>query len=167
LKALEIGHHSIIEHPVITVKAITDRGVTHEIVRHRIASYSQESTRYCNYSKGRFGKELTVILPVWFYEEFINDEKSNSVSEQYMEWMNSIQESEASYLKLSALGQSAQQARSVLPNSLKTEIIMTYNIREWRHFFKLRNSDKAHPQMEHLAEMMQSKFRELVPILFD
>lgn len=148
-KAIAIGHHSIIEHPVITVRAITDRGVTHEIVRHRIASYSQESTRYCNYEK----LGVKFIRPV----DFELDETDMAV----------LGLLERHYNRCLADGRSPQQARYFLPNGLKTEIIMTYNVREWRHFFSLRDSVKAHPQMKALAGDMHKRFKELVPILFD
>jgi thymidylate synthase (FAD) len=148
-RAIEIGHHSIIEHPVITVRAITDRGVTHEIVRHRIASYSQESTRYCNYEK----LGIKFIFPVDFNLD-ADDLKLLELIELH-------------YNMCIAAGRSPQQARYFLPNGLKTEIIMTYNIREWRHFFNLRDSVKAHPQMKDLAGQMHRRFKELVPILFD
>lgn len=131
---LDSGHESVIEHEKVTVKVICDRGVTHEIVRHRIASYSQESTRYCNYSKSKFGAEITVIAPCfWKVETEKNKQK-------YEVWRQSVEEVERAYLKLIDLGATPQEARSVLPNSLKTEIIMTMNLREWRHFFRLRTS---------------------------
>ncbi len=168
---LKSGHHSVIEHCNISARIVTDRGVTHEIVRHRLASYSQESTRYCNYSKDKFGNEITVILPIWFHE--INPDveypthKDTMVLEQYFAWRECCRYTEAKYFELIERGQVAQQARSVLPNSLKTEIVMTCNIREWRHFFKLRCSPKAHPQMQALANSMRAGFAQKVPVLFD
>jgi thymidylate synthase (FAD) len=152
------GHHSVLEHPSVSVRIITDRGVSHELVRHRIASYSQESTRYCNYAQDKFGSEITVILPVWFYD--VKDE-------QYLAWKECCKHCESSYFMLLTLGQSPQQARSVLPNSLKTEIVMTANLREWRHFFTLRTSKAAHPQMRDLAVSMLEEFKEKIPVLFD
>lgn len=121
---LSSGHESVIEHEKISVRIICDRGVTHEIVRHRIASYSQESTRYCNYTKDKFGKELTFIKPCFWDES----------SEMYKLWLSEMQMIESTYNKLIALGAKPQEARAVLPNSLKTEIIVTMNLREWRHF---------------------------------
>mgnify|MGYP001570456182 CR=1 FL=1 len=177
-KALDMGHHSVIEHANIGVRIITDRGVTHEIVRHRIASYSQESTRYCNYSKAQFGNHITVILPVWFYDvpEDYHQRELKTLLEQtpeddkvnpYVLWRESCEASEYYYFSLLNSGQSPQQARSVLPNSLKTEIVMTCNVREWRHFFNLRCSKAAHPQMRELALSMLKGFKEIIPVIFD
>ncbi|MDX9694206.1 MAG: FAD-dependent thymidylate synthase [Bacteroidales bacterium] len=151
------GHHSVIEHECVTVRIICDRGVTHEIVRHRLASYTQESTRYCNYTKGKFGAEITVIKPCFWNE---NDEK-------YIVWKETIHQLEISYNKLIELGASPQEARSVLPNSLKTEIVMTMNLREWKHFFKLRTSEGAHPQMREIAVPLLKEFQSKIPIIFD
>ena len=150
------GHESVIEHEKISVRIICDRGVTHEIVRHRIASYSQESTRYCNYSDDKFGNELTFILP-FFWK---NDERLAL-------WSQAMQSAEESYLNLIKLGASPQEARSVLPNSLKTEIVVTMNLREWRHFFKLRTDKAAHPQMREVAKPILAYFKKKIPIVFD
>ena len=158
LKAiLNRGHESVLEHEKITVTVVCDRGVSHEIVRHRIASYSQESTRYCNYSDNKFGNELTVIKPCFWNE---NDEK-------YAIWKKQIEEIEKAYIRLIQLGTTPQEARSILPNSLKTEIVITMNIREWRHFFKLRTAEVAHPQMKEIARVMLEEFKKKVPVLFD
>ncbi len=158
LKAiLNRGHESVLEHEKITVTVVCDRGVSHEIVRHRIASYSQESTRYCNYSDNKFGNELTVIKPCFWNE---NDEK-------YAIWKKQIEEIEKAYIWLIQLGATPQEARSILPNSLKTEIVITMNIREWRHFFKLRTAEVAHPQMKEIARVMLEEFKKKVPVLFD
>jgi thymidylate synthase (FAD) len=154
---LKSGHESVIEHEKITVKIICDRGVSHEIVRHRIASYSQESTRYCNYSKNKFGNELTVIRPLFW----------NNDPEKYAVWKETIQVIEDNYNKLVSLGARPEEARSILPNSLKTEIVVTMNLREWRHFFLLRTSVKAHPQMREIALPILGQFREKIPIIFD
>jgi thymidylate synthase (FAD) len=172
---IKSGHHSVLEHHNLTVRIITDRGVTHEIVRHRLASYSQESTRYCNYSQEKFGKEITVILPVWFYEipEHYHEEQIAHVStdnvrvDQFFSWRDAMLHAQSDYFRLLKLGQTAQEARSVLPNSLKTEIVMTANLREWRHFFTLRASAAAHPQMRELAREMLIGFRNAVPVMFD
>ena len=155
-KLIKSGHESVIEHEKITVKIICDRGVTHEIVRHRIASYSQESTRYCNYSKDKFGSELTFIKPCFWDEG----------SESYAIWAEQMEMGERGYLNLISLGASPEQARSILPNSLKTEIIVTMNLREWRHFFKLRTSNRAHPQMREVSIPLLSKMKELLPAVF-
>jgi thymidylate synthase (FAD) len=156
-KILESGHESVIEHEKISVRIICDRGVSHEIVRHRIASYSQESTRYCNYAKNKFGKELTLIRPFFW----------NNDPEKFAIWKETMQIIEKNYNLLISLGVKAEEARSILPNSLKTEIVVTMNLREWRHFFLLRTSTKAHPQMREIAVPMLSKFKELIPIVFD
>lgn len=128
-------------HEDISVKFICDRGVTHEIVRHRVASYCQESTRYCNYSKEGFGSEITVIEPCFWPEG----------SDLYWSWKNACLISEQCYFSLLKSGATPQEARSVLPNSLKTELIMTAPLMEWCHFFNLRMSPAAHPQMREVA----------------
>lgn len=157
LKIIESGHESVIEHEKITVKFVCDRGISHEIVRHRIASYSQESTRYCNYSKNMFDKELTFIKPFFWKID----------SEMYSIWLEQMQSSEKCYIKLLDNGATPEQARTILPNSLKTELIVTMNLREWRHFFKLRTSKKAHPQMKELCVPLLIKMYDLLPVLFD
>ncbi len=154
---LKRGHESVIEHEKISVKMVCDRGVTHEIVRHRVASYSQESTRYCNYQKDKFGNELTFIKPVFWKED----------SPEYTLWKESMQQIEDQYMKLIEMGASAQEARSILPNSLKTEIVVTMNLREWRHFFRLRTASAAHPQIREIAGMVLEEFRRQIPVVFD
>ncbi|MBR4983252.1 MAG: FAD-dependent thymidylate synthase [Lachnospiraceae bacterium] len=154
---LRSGHESVIEHEKISVRIVCDRGVTHEVVRHRIASYSQESTRYCNYSKEKFGKELTFVKPLYWEED----------CKEYKLWLDTMQNIEDTYNKLIEMGAEAQQARSVLPNSLKTEIVVTMNLREWRHFFKLRTAKRAHPQMREIACPLLEAFKKVVPVIFD
>lgn len=154
---IKSGHESVIEHEKISVRIICDRGVSHEIVRHRIASYSQESTRYCNYANEKFGKELTLIKPIFWGED----------SEEYECWFETMQKIEDSYNYLIEKGVRPQEARSLLPNSLKTEIIVTMNLREWRHFFKLRTSVRAHPQMREIACAILDEFKKRIPIIFD
>ncbi|MBQ7106578.1 MAG: FAD-dependent thymidylate synthase [Clostridia bacterium] len=156
-KIIESGHESVIEHEKITVRVICDRGVSHEIVRHRIASYSQESTRYCNYSSDKFDNQLTFIKPC-FWEESSNE---------YKKWKEQMLGIEKSYNELISCGATPQEARSILPNSLKTEIVITMNLREWRHFFKLRTSKRAHPQMREIAIPMLEGFKKIIPIIFD
>ena len=151
------NHESVLEHVNISVRVICDRGVTHEIVRHRIASYSQESTRYCNYSNEKFGEELTFIKPCFFEEG----------SKGYEIWKKSMQNIENEYMELIEVGATPQEARSILPNSIKTEIVMTMNLREWRHFFKLRCDKAAHPQMREIANMILKEFKEKIPVIFD
>jgi len=144
-RLLQSGHHSVIEHPVASVKFITDRGVSHEAVRHRLASYSQESTRYCNYG----GSEIQFIRPVWADIPLGDPEKwwYQSDDAPIDHWINAMMEAEDAYKDLLRDGWRPEQARSVLPNSLKTEIVMSANLREWRHVFKLRCSKAAHPQI--------------------
>lgn len=156
-RIIKSGHESVIEHEKISVKIICDRGVSHEIVRHRIASYSQESTRYCNYIKDKFGNELTFIKPVFWAEG----------SPEYKIWLSSMENIENTYMQLIKLGTRPEQARAVLPNSLKTEIIVTMNLREWRHFFKLRTSNRAHPQMREISIPLLQEFKVLLPCIFD
>ena len=155
-RIIRSGHESVIEHEKITVKVICDRGVSHEIVRHRIASYSQESTRYCNYSQDKFGNELTFIRPV-FWEDG---------SDEYAVWLQQMQDIEDNYNKLISMGATPEQARSILPNSLKTELVMTMNLREWRCFFKTRTSRQAHPQMREVSIPIMNRFKELLPAVF-
>jgi thymidylate synthase (FAD) len=150
-------HEAVLEHCSFTVKFIVDRGVSHEIVRHRVASYCQESTRYCNYSKDKFGNEITVIKPCFW------DEKSNL----YTDWKSAMRMSESHYFDLLEQGATPQEARAVLPNSLKTEVVMTANIREWRHFLKLRTSSAAHPQIREVAIPLLKELQEKIPVLFD
>jgi thymidylate synthase (FAD) len=152
-KIIARGHESVLEHVSLTARFICDRGVTHEIVRHRIASYSQESTRYCNYGGG----EVVFIKPC-FCEEG---------SPEYEVWHEACRLSEEYYNKMLNMGMTPQLARSVLPNSLKTELIMTANLREWRHFFKLRLSSGAHVQMREVARILFEEAKSKIPVIFD
>lgn len=157
MSLIKHGHEAMLEHEFITVRFICDRGVSHEIVRHRVASYAQESTRYCNYSKDKFGNEITVIRPCYFYED----------TENYRIWKASCEAAEKAYFALLDSDASPQEARSVLPTSLKTEIVMTANLREWRHFFRLRTSEAAHPQMRELTIPLLRELKSRIPIIFD
>lgn len=152
------GHHSVIEHAYATFRIITDRGITHEVVRHRLASYSQESTRYCNYAKSKFGNEITVIAPTGICEG--NPDGSWEV------WTAAVVHAEQLYFKLLDCGHPPQIARSVLPNCLKTEIVMTANFREWLHFLKLRTSEAAHPDMRRVAMQIGSILASECPTVF-
>lgn len=150
------GHFSVIEHVNVTVKFITNRGVTHELVRHRLAAYSQESTRYCNYAGNKFGNEITVI------------DREGLPNIDYKLWAYSMREIEGMYMNLvGVLKWPPQIARGVLPNDLKTEIVMTANLREWGHVFKLRTADGAHPDIKALMEPLLAEFRAKIPVLFD
>lgn len=151
------GHEAVIEHFNITVKFTTDRGIGNEIVRHRISSYAQESTRYCNYSKEKFGDEISVVKPVDIKEG----------TKEYEDWVKAMMCAETSYMMLIDDGCKAQTARSVLPTCLKTEIAMTTNLREWRHFIKLRSSKAAHPDIRVLAIDLLNQFKEKIPVIFD
>jgi thymidylate synthase (FAD) len=155
-RILKSGHESVIEHISITVRIVCDRGVLAELTRHRLASFSVESTRYANYSKDKFGSEITVIKPFFWKED----------SMQYKEWEKAMQASEKAYMNLIQSGAKAQEARSVLPNSLKTDIIITANIREWLHIFKLRCSNASHPQMRQIMLPLLDEFNKRLPVLF-
>ncbi|MBN2693858.1 FAD-dependent thymidylate synthase [bacterium] len=156
-KIVSLEHESVLEHFYITVRVVCDRGVSHELVRHRIASYTQESTRYCNYSKGKFGKELTFIKPFFWSID----------SDKYQIWLKTTEYIENSYLNLIELGATPQEARAILPNSLKTEIVVTMNIRSWRNFFRLRAVKTAHPQMREIVIPILNHFKKELPYLFD
>ena len=159
-RAIKRGHESILEHATISLKFICDRGVSHELVRHRLASYSQESTRYCNYSKGKFGEEITVIKPCFWDESDF----------EYVEWANLCSKAEDAYIDLLRRGATPQEARSVLPNSLKTEIVVTMNIRNWRHLFQMRYFGVAgtpHPQMMEVAKMAFDLLCSHYPAFFE
>ncbi len=157
------GHEAMIEHESISVKFIVDRGVSHELVRHRLASFAQESSRYCNYSKEKFGNEITVILPLFFDTGM----GAASNSDVYCEWKTSCEYAERTYFKLLKYGAKPEEARTVLPNSLKTEIVMTANLREWRHFFKLRAAPTAHPQMREVVIPLLIQLKNELPELFE
>ena len=151
------GHHSVLEHVSATVRLVVDRGVMAELTRHRLASFClDESTRYCNYSdKDKFGGELTFV-----------DHPSRD-NGQYHAWKRFMQASESAYLDALMYGASPQEARSVLPNSLKTVIIMTANIREWMHIFSLRCAPAAHPDMRHIMCQVRDDFQAWLPEVFE
>ena len=155
------GHESVIEHESISVRVICDRGVSHEIVRHRIASYSQESTRYCNYAGEKFDSQITVIdLASGFEYDFARENDRA----KYEVWRTTMEHAEKAYFRMLELGATPQEARSVLPNSLKTEIVMTMNLRSWRNFFRLRTDSHAHPQMQEVAGIVFREFQEKLPV---
>lgn len=150
-------HEAMLEHFSFSVKFTVDRGVSHELVRHRVASFAQESTRYCNY--GHEG-EITVIKPLYLTD----------CGEDYNLWRKACVVAEKQYLDMLAYGFSPQEARAVLPNSLKTEVVMTANLREWRHFFSLRacgSTGKPHPQMLEVAVPLLKEVKSLIPVVFD
>jgi len=164
---LKRGHESVIEHATATVRFICDRGVSHEIVRHRLASYSQESTRYCDYVDGH----LMYVLPPWINiepgEYDYSDGPGECATSADSIWFNHLLRTECHYKDLRECGQKPEQARSVLPNSLKTEIVMTANLREWRHFFKLRTAPAAHPQMREVAIPLLAEMKRRMPVIFN
>ena len=154
---IERGHEAVIEHGSLTVRFICDRGVSHEIVRHRLAAVCQESTRFCNYGKEGFGGEITVIRPSTF----------DTNTPVYRIWKRSCENAEVAYFDLLNEGCTPQEARSVLPNSLKTEVVMTADIREWRHFLKLRCATPAHPDMRLIANMLLTILKPNYPVFFE
>lgn len=156
---IDRGHEAMLEHSRMSVIFRVDRGVSHEIVRHRIASFAQESTRYCNYSKDQFGNEITVVRPSYLF----NDNSSAA----FNTWSRSMVEAENRYFELLKQGHSPQEARSVLPNSLKTEIMVTANYREWRNIFKLRTAPDAHPDIRGVMKELLEYVKYRVPVVFD
>lgn len=161
---IKSGHESVIEHQSISVKVICDRGVSHEIVRHRLASYSQESTRYCNYTGGKFGGRITVVD---IGTGFKYDMKNETDWKKWYIWLEAMYDAEYHYKRLIDAGAKPEEARSVLPNSTKTEIVMTMNLREWRHFLRLRGGKAAHPQIREVADMILELFHKEIPVVFD
>lgn len=156
-KLIQRKHFAMLEHESISVKVICDRGVSHEIVRHRIASFAQMSTRYCNFASGKFEREITVICPFFPVDDF----------EPFIEWKKAVKTAEKSYMKMIDFGIKPEIARSVLPTCLATEIIITMNLREWLHFFSLRTSSRAHPQMKEVAAIILYEFQKNIPTIFD
>lgn len=163
------GHESVLEHYGFSVRFIVDRGISHELVRHRLASFSQESTRYVGYRN-----EIEFILPLWIderpYDNFIDIAK-----EQYFEpdnerakiWYDSMVYAAMAYKDLLDKGWTPEKARAVLPNSLKTEIVITANLREWRHILKLRTSAAAHPQVREVMIPLLQELKDRIPVVFD
>lgn len=148
------NHVSVLEHASASFRVVCDRGVSHEICRHRLASYSQESTRYCNYGKDKFGNEITLIEP------------PDLKAPDRADWEFAVEMAEKSYLAMLGRGVSPQIARSVLPTCLKTELVWTANFREWKHILKLRTSAAAHPQMREVALIIGRKLHEICPCVF-
>ena len=157
-KLIDNGHEAMIEHSQLSVLFVCDRGVSHELVRHRIASFAQESTRYCNYMKeSKFPEGVTFIEP-FFYEDDISKMK---------EWEDACKDCEYWYFQALKRGATPQEARTVLNNSVKTEIVVTANLREWRNIFKLRTAPGAHPQMREIMVPLLGELKEKLPIIFD
>lgn len=155
-----IGETELLTHGDVTVRFVLDRGISHELVRHRPASFAQESTRYCNYGKDKFGGEITFIIPEFFQYDSL----------QWHMWNNAMKTAEDTYLNMMDIGVTPEQARTVLPNSVKTEVIMTANCAEWRHFFELRacnSTGKAHPQMLEVTRPLLDDFKKTINFIFD
>lgn len=149
------GHESVLEHSLLTVKFITSRSVSHQLVRHRLAAFSQESQRYCNYSKERFGNEVQFVDPV------------SMAVDEFQAWKNSCALDEKEYLRLIQKGVAPEIARAVLPNCTKTEIVMSANYREWRHVLKERTSERADPNMRSLMSSLLRELQERIPVIFE
>ncbi len=156
-KIIELKHEAMLEHFSVTVRLITDIGVYKDLTRHRIASFAIESTRYCNYSKGKFGSEITVMEP----PELVPG------TEDYNVWLTCMQDIEKAYNTLAAKGYKADVCRMMLPHSTKASVIMTANLREWRHIFKLRTAKAAHPTVRHIMAKVLAEFQKQIPIIFD
>lgn len=166
---IKSGHEAMLEHSFLSVKITTDRGVSHEIVRHRLFSYAQESTRYVNYSKDKFGNEINVIdlMNGIQLDTKMKSEDADILGEIYVEWERAMEDAEKHYMKMIELGATPQIARSVLPNSTKTTITVSGNYREWRHFFQLRCDKAAHPQMREIAIPLLKELKTKIPLIFD
>lgn len=153
-------HEAMLEHCSMTIKFVVDRGVSHEIVRHRMASFAQESQRYCNYARDDFGSEITFIIPHYIKYK----------SKAWNMWKEQMQAAEKTYFDMLDFGLTPQEARCVLPNSTKTELVMTANLREWRHFFNLRaagTTGKPHPQMLEVTVPLLEELKQMIPVIFD
>lgn len=168
------GHESVLEHGSISVRFTVDRGVTHELVRHRLASYSQESTRYCNYGNERFDGGITVCQPnFWDFTgdpdvDFVGIHHGDANTRELRKtWMEAMEAANGFYLKLIALGAKPQEARSVLPQSTKAEIVASMNPREWRHYFRMRCSPAAHPDIRKVSLELLDEMHSAIPVLFD
>ena len=155
------GHESVLEHGSVTARIVCDRGVSHELVRHRLASYSQTSTRYCNYANERFGSQLEFVEPWWLNEDTTLPMKAPAA------WVTACRYAEAGYMVMIEAGCAPDAARAVLPNSLKTEVVMSANIREWRHVLKLRLAPAAHPDMRIIANLLRAELLTKYPVFFE
>jgi len=156
-KLLELGHEAMIEHYNLTVKLTCDMGVYKDLTRHRHVSYAIESTRYCNYSKGKFGNELTVMKPCHIKEGTL----------EYQIWLSTMETIEKNYNAMAELGCKPDQLRMLLPHSIKADVIMTANLREWRHIFKLRCAPAAHPTVQEVMKMLLGTLKREIPVIFD
>ena len=166
---IKAGHEAMIEHSTLSVMFTVDRGVSHELVRHRIASFAQESTRYCNYAKDKFGSECAFIdiRDGIEYDSKMKKMTADQLMYCIQEWEDAMRDAEKHYMKMLQYGATPQIARGVLPNSVKTNITLTANYREWRNFFKLRVPATAHPQMREITIPLLKDLKEKLPIIFD
>ena len=171
---IKSGHHSVLEHANVSAKIVTNRGVSLEIIRHRLCAFSQESTRYCNYSGDRFGNELTFIIPVWVTDEIAEyvqkampGDGTRCPDQPAYRWFQTLERIEKEYLNILSDGWTPEKAREILPNSLKTELVMTTNLRQWRHVLAQRLDRKCHPQMRYLMSLIAEKFLDSIPIFFE
>lgn len=156
-KLIEMGHEAMIEHFSISLKLVTDTGVLKDLSRHRLVSFAVESTRYCMYAKDKFGNEISVMRPPVI----------KPGSREYDIWLKCMQNIEQSYLQLASLGCKADVCRMLLPHSTKVEMIMTANLREWRHVLKLRTAAAAHPTVQEVMKMVLRHFKHTIPVVFD
>ncbi len=154
---IKMGHESVLEHFLITIKAKIDIGNYKDLTRHRFASFSIESTRFCNYSKGKFGNELTVISPC-------NMDKNSGI---YHTWLKTMNDIEKAYIDMSEMGAKPDQLRMILPHSLAAEVTMSANLREWRHIFKMRCQKAAHPSVRQIMLQVLNEFKKQIPVIFD
>ena len=163
------GHEAMIEHSFLSVKFTVDSGVSHELVRHRIASFAQESTRYCNYAKDKFGAECAFIdlEPGIMLDNKMKKMSGEEIALVMAEWTSAMEDAERHYMRLLELGATPQIARAVLPNSTKTEITVSANYREWRNFFKLRVPADVHPQMREVTIPLLKELKGMIPVIFD
>ena len=166
---IDAGHETMVEHSTLSVKFTIDRAIANEVVRHRIASYAQESTRYCSYNKDKFGNEIKVIdiSNGMKLDTKMQNLSEDNLSKIYKEWIFAMKDAEEHYMKMIEMGATPQMARSVLPNSTATTLTMTANYREWRNFFKLRTAMGAHPQMREIAIALLEDLKTKLPIIFD
>ena len=168
-RLIKRGHESVLEHSTLSIKFIVDRGITHELVRHRLASFSQESTRYCNYRNEKFGSECSFIGIENSISLDTHMKKLDSITINRIvgEWYQAMSDAERHYNNMIELGASPQIARGVLPNSLKSELIITANYRQWRNILKLRVDKGAHPQMREITISLLKELQSKIPIIFD
>ena len=169
-KLVAAGHESVLEHCSISVRFIVDRGVTHEAVRHRPASFTQESTRFCNYTADKFGNEVAMIVPCfWIADQEDSKEVAKQKADSMLVWERAMQAAEIFYFQLKALGNTPEKCRTVLPTSTKSAIRITANIREWRHILNLRalgTTGKPHPQFVEVTQPLLEEFCSRFPVFF-